>query len=103
MNAILTLQFCCPYILTSTRNLILCNCKRGRDFVYKIPYRRKPRLAYVQPLGRVRRASKGILHTSRDIVKVFVHSRDLLTATKYFEDFPLKVPILINVDNFLYL
>ena len=35
--------------------------------VYKIPYRRAPRLAYrastVQPLGRVHRASKGILHT----------------------------------------
>ena len=31
--------------------------------VYKIPYRRAPRLAYVRPLGRVRRASKGILHT----------------------------------------
>ena len=31
--------------------------------VYKIPYRRAPRLAY-RPLGRVRRASKGILHTS---------------------------------------
>ena len=32
-------------------------------FVYKIPYRRAPRLAYRLPLGRVRRASKGILHT----------------------------------------
>ena len=32
--------------------------------IYKIPYRRAPRLAYrLQPLGRVRRASKGILHT----------------------------------------
>ena len=31
-------------------------------FVYQIPYRLAPRLAY-QPLGRVRRASKGILHT----------------------------------------
>ena len=31
-------------------------------FVYNIPYRRAPRLA-CQPLGRVRRASKGILHT----------------------------------------
>ena len=31
--------------------------------VYKIPYRRAPRLAY-RPLGRVRRASKGILHTN---------------------------------------
>ena len=30
--------------------------------VYKIPYRRAPRLTY-QPLGRVRCASKGILHT----------------------------------------
>ena len=33
--------------------------------VYKIPYRRAPRLAYRlhRPLGRVRCASKGILHT----------------------------------------
>ena len=37
--------------------------------VYKIPYRRAPRLAY-RPLGRVRRASKGILHTTIMIVKV---------------------------------
>ena len=35
--------------------------------VYKIPYRRAPRLAH-RPLGRVRRASKGILHT-----RFFVH------------------------------
>ena len=33
------------------------------SLVYKIPYRRAPRLAY-RPLGRVRRASKGILHTT---------------------------------------
>ena len=33
--------------------------------VYKIPYRRAPHLASrLQPLGRVRRASKGILHTN---------------------------------------
>ena len=35
------------------------------DLVYKIPYRRAPRLAcrlHVQPLSRARRASKGILH-----------------------------------------
>ena len=60
--------------------------------VYKIPYRRAPRLAFrpsasrlytrypivarelglaaVQPLGRVRRASKGILHTSVARAKV---------------------------------
>ena len=31
--------------------------------VYKIPYHRAPRIAYWLPLGRVRRASKGILHT----------------------------------------
>ena len=31
----------------------------GRSLVYKIPYRR------ASPTGRVRRASKGILHTSR--------------------------------------
>ena len=38
-------------------------CSRAQSaFVYKIPYRRAPRLAY-RPLGRVRRASKGILHT----------------------------------------
>ena len=36
--------------------------------VYKIPYRRAPRLAYLAwPLGRVRRASKGILHTSEPV------------------------------------
>ena len=40
-------------------------------FVYKIPYRRAPRLAY-RPLGRVRRASKGILHTR------YLYSRDAL-------------------------
>ena len=45
----------------------------SKDIVYKIPYRRAPRLAcrlhsFVQPLGRVRCASKGILHTSKDIV-----------------------------------
>ena len=33
--------------------------------VYKIPYRRAPCLAcFVQPLDRVHRASKGILHTT---------------------------------------
>ena len=39
---------------------------KGILLVYKIPYRRAPRLAYRlhRPLGRVRRASKGILHTS---------------------------------------
>ena len=38
------------------------------DLVYNIPYGRAPRLAYGcnQPLGRVRRASKGISHTSTD-------------------------------------
>ena len=36
------------------------------DFADYIPYRRAPRLAYRlhRPLGRVRRASKGILHTN---------------------------------------
>ena len=40
------------------------SCQAKRPLVYKIPYRRAPCLAY-QPLGRVRRASKGILHTKR--------------------------------------
>ena len=44
------------------------------DLVYKIPYRRAPRLAYRlhRPLGRVRRASKGILHTMVDRDRNFV-------------------------------
>ena len=33
------------------------------NFIYKIPYRRAPRLAYALFSGRVRRASTGILHT----------------------------------------
>ena len=41
--------------------IVVCNVYQVA-LVYKIPYRRAPRLAY-QPLGRVRRASKGILHT----------------------------------------
>ena len=46
--------------------------RRGRapnialSIVYKIPYRR------VQPLGRVRRASKGILHTQYNTIH-YVH------------------------------
>ena len=35
------------------------------EFVYKIPYRRAPRLA-CRLLGRVRRASKDILHTTAE-------------------------------------
>ena len=42
----------------------------GGRVVYKIPYRRAPRLAYRLPLGRVRRASKGILHTRGRGVKM---------------------------------
>ena len=41
--------------------------------VYKIPYRRArawPSGCIVQPLGRVRRASKGILHTSNKIESI---------------------------------
>ena len=48
-------------------------------FVYKIPYRR----ARVQPLGRVRRASKGILHTRVSCIQVPVNlelSGDFLKA-----------------------
>ena len=39
--------------------------KTGENLVYKIPYRRARAWpsGFVQPLGRVRRASKGILHT----------------------------------------
>ena len=41
--------------------------------VYKIPYRRAPRLAYrLQPLGQVRRASKGILHTDSMLEQKFM-------------------------------
>ena len=59
-------------MITPKNNLRRCSRKqefRGNKnlnfstlyIVYKIPYRRAPRLA---PLGRVRRASKGILHTT---------------------------------------
>ena len=41
-------------------------CQPRASFVYKIPYRR----ARAWPLGRVRRASKGILHTSASSVKI---------------------------------
>ena len=40
----------------------------SQKLVYKIPYRRArawPSGCIVQPLGRVRRASKGILHTTQ--------------------------------------
>ena len=40
--------------------LILANIYCDRILVYKIPYRRAPRLAY-RPLGRVRRATIGYL------------------------------------------
>ena len=38
--------------------------------VYKIPYRR----ARAWPLGRVRRASKGILHTNHFVLLIFVQT-----------------------------
>ena len=41
--------------------------------VYKIPYRRAPRLAY-----RVRRASKGILHTRARASKCILHSHTII-------------------------
>ena len=53
------------------------------NVVYKIPYRRAPRLA-CRPLGRVRRASKGILHTNFNDVyfrfyDTFIHYMFLCT------------------------
>ena len=51
------------------------------SIVYKIPYRRAPRLAYRlhRPLGRVRRPSKGILHTTHGISRHITayHGRSL--------------------------
>ena len=69
MFSCVTAMFSLPIIIYDV-NLIkrMTMRYRVRDmFVYKIPYRRAPRLAYRlhRPLGRVRRASKGILHTIR--------------------------------------
>ena len=62
------------YVAHATRFLRTRSVRSGlrvssRHVVYNIPYRRAPQLACwpVQPLGRVRRARKGFLHTSRHV------------------------------------
>ena len=60
-----------PLTVTVTQTLKLTlNLTRIQSLtlVYKIPYRRAPRLAYVRPLSRVRRANKGILHTTLTLI-----------------------------------
>ena len=73
------------FLILRKCTLLQCNtsCNRARvlllsqrvnvlqHVVYKIPYRRArawPSGCIVQPLGRVRRASKGILHTIQHVV-----------------------------------
>ena len=50
--------------------------------VYKKLYRRAPRLACQLPLGRVRRASKSILHTTyKHSINIYKHNNILLELT----------------------